>query len=537
MNQKSIIQLQKTFPYTHFFVYRTKQYPLNFNFLKISSQYVQQNEIEFSQSKYINLLNEIDENNIDIDEKVIKTFIKYIQQEPIEIHNENVAILNFLGRRYMIKELIESTDEYISNHQTEIILDLLLIEQNQAKIDTITYEQAISERFLDYIKDKRIFKINISILYRIIKQYKSHQQKEKQENNDFIKFLFECLDHYGRDASVLFSEIEIDKVQIELVNLLNTKYSKIFDFHFINYSYMKNIYDQDNELLHQIKLIDEKLKEQQKINEKLTNEIESLKAEHEKKISEMKSEADERYDTILRKFEEMNSIIEMMRNERNADAQNQQNEINKIKSSTEVIKDDIDELKKVKKSDENIIIVPFDNRDSNIFNGILTKLGNGNPLNLISNRVVNVTMSSIYGSHENYQPENVLNYSSDIKFIYTKNQPNSWLCIDFINHRVSLTHYAIRSHGHGNKGNYHLQNWDIVGSNDSNNWDHLDSRLQEKSLDARSASNVFDIQDITNKNNFYRYLKIIQTGVNTHNDDNCLAFSSIEFFGRIQINK
>ena len=89
-----------------------------------------------------------------------------------------------------------------------------------------------------------------------------------------------------------------------------------------------------------------------------------------------------------------------------------------------VIQEEVEELKKVKTPDENVKMIPFDNQVSNRFNCILTKLGNGNPMNLISNKVVNVTMSSIYGVHENYQPQNVLNYSNDIKFIYTKYQPN-----------------------------------------------------------------------------------------------------------------
>ena len=121
-------------------------------------------------------------------------------------------------------------------------------------------------------------------------------------------------------------------------------------------------------------------------------------------------------------------------------------------------KEEIEELKKVKTPDENVIMVPFDNKFSNRFNGILTKLGNGNPMNLISNKVVNVTMSSILGDHENYQPQNVLNYSNDIIIIYTKKQPNSWLCIDFINHKVSPPHYSMKSHGHCGKGNSHPQN-------------------------------------------------------------------------------
>ena len=56
------------------------------------------------------------------------------------------------------------------------------------------------------------------------------------------------------------------------------------------------------------------------------------------------------------------------------------------------------------------------------------------------------------------------------------------------------------------------------------------TRQNEKSLDSQSVSNTFEIK---NKNNeFYRYIRIRQTGLNTGND-NDFRFSSLEYFGTI----
>ena len=56
--------------------------------------------------------------------------------------------------------------------------------------------------------------------------------------------------------------------------------------------------------------------------------------------------------------------------------------------------------------------------------------------------------------------------------------------------------------------------------------------MNNKSTDAKSASNTFKISNQLESDDFYRYLRIRQTGVNTHNE-NEFRFSAIDFFGSI----
>ena len=191
------------------------------------------------------------------------------------------------------------------------------------------------------------------------------------------------------------------------------------------------------------------------------------------------------------------------------------------------LKDVIEVIEKKRKT------VKYDGKEQNRFNGIMKWLGKGDASNSLSNKIVDVTSSSVISENPDLQLKNVLNYGDDKQVFQSDSEPNPWLCIDFKEHRVNPTHYSIRSHGFAGKGNYHPQSWDVEGSNDSVSWAALDSRREEKSLDGRAASNTFEITNEANKSKYFRYLRIIQKGVNTHND-NSLAFSSIEFFGYIE---
>lgn len=136
-----------------------------------------------------------------------------------------------------------------------------------------------------------------------------------------------------------------------------------------------------------------------------------------------------------------------------------------------------------------------------------------------------------------YKETDVPNYAlyyDDVLFFQTNPTPNSWFCIDYKKFKVNLSHYSLKSNCKGGPGGSHPQSWDIEGSNDLKNWEVLDKRSQEKSLDDRSASNTFKIQNIHNK--YYRYIRIIQRGLNTRNMNN-LVFSAIEFFGDVQYSK
>ena len=74
--------------------------------------------------------------------------------------------------------------------------------------------------------------------------------------------------------------------------------------------------------------------------------------------------------------------------------------------------------------------------------------------------------------------------------------------------------------------------WIIEGSNDKENWKTIDERSNEESVVDVSASNTFKIETNKSTNDFYRFIRIRQTDVNSSHS-NSLVFSVMEFFGTI----
>ena len=104
----------------------------------------------------------------------------------------------------------------------------------------------------------------------------------------------------------------------------------------------------------------------------------------------------------------------------------------------------------------------------NYFNGIiqyLRKKSNGN----ISSEVI-VTASS---SDFQYKPQNAINYDSDELFETTPSDKDPWLCIEFVNRKVTPKSYAMKS-GWWEKNNWHPKSWEIDGLNDNSNWVTID---------------------------------------------------------------
>ena len=493
MKKQNLIQITREFPSTHFFVYRKKQFPFNFDLFKLASPVFLDNEDDNKSNKDILLLSPEEESNIDISDESIYAFIKYVQREPISIEEDNVLSLNYLGRIYQINELIESTKEYIAEHQSGLVLDIFSKEINEND-NMITYEEIITENFLDYINDSRILNFPLPTIYRIFCKFQQnkHIQKDDQNqhksNDQIFNFLIKCLDKYGREASVLFGELDADETKSQYLNVLLNKYSKSFDFHFLNSNMVKKKYELENEILFKI---EKNSMDQNEVIEKLTKDVQKLiqnQEEQAKTINELK--------TKLKMYEK------------------------EFKKQTEINNE----------FDKNIQTVQYDNNQLNRFNGILTKLGQGNAMDALSNGIIDITVSSVISSRGCVQPKNVLNYGNDLQVFESKHEPNSWLCIDFKDNKVNPSHYSIKTTKYGNKDNHIPQNWDIEGSNDHKHWDLLDSRRKEESIHKAATANTFAITNSANKHNYYKYLRIIQRGKNTGNDDD-LFFSSIEFFG------
>jgi hypothetical protein len=123
-------------------------------------------------------------------------------------------------------------------------------------------------------------------------------------------------------------------------------------------------------------------------------------------------------------------------------------------------------------------ICPYGN-DSK-FNGLISYLGTisgGNPHDK------GIICAS--GSTNGNQARNVADLQTDSYFCST-NASGQWLCYDFKDQQVAVTHYILRSNGQAVNG-CHLRSWVVEGSSDNVNWSELDCRKDESGLNGPNA--------------------------------------------------
>jgi hypothetical protein len=121
----------------------------------------------------------------------------------------------------------------------------------------------------------------------------------------------------------------------------------------------------------------------------------------------------------------------------------------------------------------------------------------------------------------------VVNYGRTDSF-GTEDQPNSWIQFDFKDRVVSFTHYALKSHS--GTANFPLQ-WKLQGSMNGNAWSVLDTQNTQE-LKAKSVTKIFTCQG-NSVSNFYRYVRLTQTGRNSSGYD-YMKLTNIEFFGSMR---
>ncbi|KAK8892325.1 hypothetical protein M9Y10_029551 [Tritrichomonas musculus] len=166
--EEEFYQIQDDLPYTYYFTYKNKKYPINFDLFKGYSQYFLRNEMEIEHDKDIPLIDEDEMKYLEIDEKTIDTFIKFVHRERVGISKENVTILNYLGRKYEIERLIDVTAEYINKHRREVVVEFILTYQYNTIYDKQTYENIISNHLLEYMHDDRLLLFKFPVLYWIL---------------------------------------------------------------------------------------------------------------------------------------------------------------------------------------------------------------------------------------------------------------------------------------------------------------------------------------------------------------------------------
>lgn len=172
----------------------------------------------------------------------------------------------------------------------------------------------------------------------------------------------------------------------------------------------------------------------------------------------------------------------------------------------------------------------YDGRDDHRFDGIISQLTKECGESVHEKGIVEVTASS----EENdscRRAKNAVLFNDTGNWFCSKDMKDSWLRYDFKKQKVRPTHYSIKSKPYI-LGDRHPQHWVIEGSNNGRKWKILDTRRDVKSLNGHGVTCTFKIQEKLEENEFYQFLRIKQTGLNTDNN-NRLGFSFLEFFGSI----
>jgi hypothetical protein len=166
------------------------------------------------------------------------------------------------------------------------------------------------------------------------------------------------------------------------------------------------------------------------------------------------------------------------------------------------------------------------------FQGIIAYLSRVCGGNVAAREIVNIIANPLEAGAK-YSAANVVDLEVRDTHYWSKNEPNQTLAYDFIGRLVLVTHYAIRSTADGADGFNHLRSWVVEVSSNGTAWTTVDRRLDNTGLNARSAIQVFEVDEPIEG----RYIRIRQTDVNYYKDRsghiNALVLSAWELFGDI----
>jgi hypothetical protein len=157
------------------------------------------------------------------------------------------------------------------------------------------------------------------------------------------------------------------------------------------------------------------------------------------------------------------------------------------------------------------------------FDGIISFLTLRHGGNVVDRGIVSVEVSSVRST---YPKRNAVDLNLRT-MTATAYEPNSWICYDFKNMEVNVSHYSIRSQTDYNV--HHLMNWTVEGSLDQKNWIELGVQSECHSLLGLYQSATFE----TSRCGFVRFVRLRQTGKNSSGQD-VLTLSAFEPFGGLR---
>ena len=260
---------------------------------------IQGQKIPFSKGKFMLFSNVYDKSREDIIEikdpeinvDAVKIFADSIKGKEFIVQPELIEPLYKLSRQWQYNEMIE----YLDNIMSVPFLIERITEKIVSNKDTQKYEQILSTRIDEAIKDAKFHELPTSNLLKIFQLANGID-----DHNELLKFILNEIEQNGDESYPLLNYIDLRKLNNsslqQVVDLIKStsnaknyiKIDETFIEHFLNY---KKTIDEENNKLHQMlnSTVDEltKLKNDSKNIVSLSEKLKEKEYELEKVKSEL----------------------------------------------------------------------------------------------------------------------------------------------------------------------------------------------------------------------------------------------------------
>lgn len=451
-----------------------------------------------------------------VNDDIFQSFIDYmINDETPDININNINDFTQLSQEFglleeELKTKIAQLGEYLVN------LNGL---HNKNGSDVSFYEEQIAIKLDDYLLKygQKLMDSPIQSLFNIF----NHKKRKMTENDLAYELIIDCFERNNNpDIFILLESIDGSKLsKSHLEDSIKFKEKRFNHMPTVHFSYLASAIESQDKLQSQIDALNAELirvKNQHEID--IKNLIK--KNENDLKNLTQKFEADMKH-LIEKNDQNTNNVILAFKNEIKNDMSIQKNEIIELKKLNDSLNNNIEE--------KNVIDCNFKNDQlDGIFSYLEKKFGD----DLEKNGVLKLSDAEI---SSRFPLTRLLKYDSKSINDRYENQNSGiakksegWFEIDFIEKKINLTSYTIRS---GSVNSYYPKSWQIVGSNDKNSWDILNQQTNISSLNGSNKQNHFNCKE---NHNYYRYIKYIQEESWNNGASYNINISCIEFFGKIQ---
>ena len=447
-----------------------------------------------------------------IKEDCVQIFFKLLQEESISITADHYIGLCKLSDKFKVYTLQSLLKKYAKKNSNNIELLLNLLNELQStkddKIFNITefssnIDSCLSKEINKCLKNEKFGNLAVSTVYRIL---------EKSDINEIQSdYLFDFISNSIKDRFPLFEFLKVEKLSDEKFNGLYHIYSNgliekcLFRYLPTNLSYIKLLKDNIDDNKKRIKSLEE---DNENLKEKQIKMIQNLEGENKKlskKNYQLISENEKLMEDNIQSKEQFNLKVDQLESQiKKLEEENKKlkNEL-KVKNAefqTQVKK--LEDVNKKLQSNQKVNqLIPYTNEFQGIINFLKNKSGNiGNEISFTFSSNNHEVATQNYGNIHNITLFNDLE-----KGFFTKDLPDSWICLEFKNYKIIPTHYTIRT---CNSSPF-LKDWIIEVCNDKRSWETIDEQKDCSYLNGYNYSHTFEISKPNL--NAIRYIRIRQT--------------------------